>query len=631
MKAFTKTPKHSYTYKGIKPISIWLLLFLVLRNPIFASDTIQLADHMEEFSVTRKFVEYFEDNTSNMSFGTIKNTIDPLNKFKISTKADLVNTNKSSAYWLKFILVNRGSNQGQFIIEMFDFDIDEISLYFPDSMGVYKEYKAGFKSPFSFRKIGHKNVSFPLPFKSTKPVTVYMRFKSQKLNVLEPMIRSYHKYINYGLNEYILLGIFYGLLLLIILYNLLYFIILQKYYYLYYVIYASAVLLHLLGKNGTGFQYLWNSTPWLNDYIPSIGLCIASLSMLVFFIDFFELKQKNFEIYKVLCLMLFLRIAYFVVQVLNPRFQYHDLIDIVYFQIVFFFGTKLYRSGLKSTKWFIVAYSILNCACIIKLLEHNTFIPSNIFTVYVVNIGVTLQFIFLSIGIAETVRQIYKDNNEAQGNLIVQYRQNEILKEKVNRELEEKVKERTKELQKAKLELEKRAEENQQMNLALDLANNKLQKYINTFAKDVVMNTHVDFEAFKKAYPDDLACMRYLHELKEKSGFCCKKCGQNKAIKGKATFDIRCAKCNYNESLTAHTIFHKTKFALQKAYYMLYLVSQTKTDISATELSKILELQKATCQNFKNKILERMAENSKKSKLKTMRWDYLILDHEISI
>ena len=329
--------------------------------------------------------------------------------------------------------------------------------------------------------------------------------------------------------------------------------------------------------------------------------------------------------------MLFLRIAYFVVQFITPRFQYHDLIDLVYFQIVFFFGTKLYRSGLKSTKWFIIAYIILNCACIIKFLEHNTLIPSTIFTVYVVNIGVTLQFIFLSIGIAETVRQIYKDNNQAQSNLIVQYRQNEILKEKVNRELEEKVKERTKELQKAKLELEKRAEENQQMNLALDLANNKLQKYINTFAKDVVMNTHVDFEAFKKAYPDDMACMRYLHELKERSGFCCKKCGQNKSIKGKTTFDIRCAKCNYNESLTAHTIFHKTKFSLQKAYYMLYLVSQTKTDISSTELSKILELQKATCQNFKNKILERMAQNNKKGKFKTMRWDYLILDQEISV
>ena len=76
------------------------------------------------------------------------------------------------------------------------------------------------------------------------------------------------------------------------------------------------------------------------------------------------------------------------------------------------------------------------------------------------------------------------------------------------------------------------------MNLALDLANYNLKTHLHSFAQSVVTNTHVDFEAFKKAYPDDLSCMRHLQELKSQKGFFCKMCGNTKSFKGKATFDV---------------------------------------------------------------------------------------------
>ncbi len=612
-------------------ISSVILLCIFHITGIYASTPILLTDDTEEWSVTRSYVDYWEDKSAKFTISDVLKIAEDGKSFKTSTAQDLLNMRTSSAYWLKFNIINGTSNEKGFLIEMFDFDIDEISFFYPDTSGVYKEVKAGFNTVFSSRQIGHKNVSFPITFRSDTSVTVFMRFRSESLNLMEPIIKSYARFIKYGLNEYIMFGIFYGLLMLMIFYNILYFIILRSAYYLYYVSYALAVLIFFLTRSGIGFQYIWYNHPGFNVYLPFVSLFICTVSMLKFFIDFFELKKNASNVYRLFRILIYFRILCFLIQLIFPPLEYMFLVDLICYQIVFYYGIHIYRAGNNSAKWFVVGFSILNFTGVICLLEGITLIPSNIFSVYSINAGVIFQLMFLSICIAEKVRQLYAERNAVQANLILQLEQNDLLREKVNRELEERVKERTVELNKAKVELERRAEENQKMNIALDLANNKLQKHLSAFAQTVVMNTHVDFESFKKAYPDDLSCMRYLLDLKEKSGFCCKMCGNTRPIKGKAKFDIRCAKCNYNESLTANTIFHRTKFSLQKAFYMLYLVSQTRTDIPAAELSRMLELQSITCQNFKSRILARMQVLKKVNKSKVMNWDLLILDKEFNV
>lgn len=111
---------------------------------------------------------------------------------------------------------------------------------------------------------------------------------------------------------------------------------------------------------------------------------------------------------------------------------------------------------------------------------------------------------------------------------------------------------------------------------------------------------------FQKRFPDDRSCYEYLADMKWKDGYFCKKCNHNHYCKGINEFDRQCTKCGRLESPKAGTLFHKCKFSLLKAFYIVYYVSTDKNGVSSGELSRRLELRQKTCWFFKQKVMKAM-------------------------
>jgi predicted RNA-binding Zn-ribbon protein involved in translation (DUF1610 family) len=120
---------------------------------------------------------------------------------------------------------------------------------------------------------------------------------------------------------------------------------------------------------------------------------------------------------------------------------------------------------------------------------------------------------------------------------------------------------------------------------------------------------------FQKKFPNDLACMDYLAEVKWSSGFICPQCGHTKYCNGPKVHIRQCTKCNRLVSPTSGTLFHKVKFPLLKAFYIIYYVSTNKKGISSTELSRKLGLRQKTCWLFKQKVMRGM-KSSGNNKIK---------------
>lgn len=111
---------------------------------------------------------------------------------------------------------------------------------------------------------------------------------------------------------------------------------------------------------------------------------------------------------------------------------------------------------------------------------------------------------------------------------------------------------------------------------------------------------------FQERFPTEDACLSYLSELKFSGGFACPKCGHAHFCKGNREYDRQCTRCRHAESVTSGTLFHKLKFPLLKAFYIVYYVSTNSKGISSTELGRKLALRQKTCWSFKQKVMRAM-------------------------
>jgi hypothetical protein len=95
---------------------------------------------------------------------------------------------------------------------------------------------------------------------------------------------------------------------------------------------------------------------------------------------------------------------------------------------------------------------------------------------------------------------------------------------------------------------------------------------------------------FQQLFPDEQACRSYLEKRRWGNGFCCSRCGGKAASIIKTRGKHQCLGCGYQESLTANTIFHKTRTPLYKWFWMIFLLSNHKKPPSTLQIQKDLEI-----------------------------------------
>lgn len=121
----------------------------------------------------------------------------------------------------------------------------------------------------------------------------------------------------------------------------------------------------------------------------------------------------------------------------------------------------------------------------------------------------------------------------------------------------------------------------------------------------------ISIASFNKSFRNDADCKNYLFGMKWKDGYKCRRCGSTKSNKGKTSFHLRCKICAYDESVTAHTMFHKVKVPLLKAFGMAFRVSVKKKGMSTVELSREFSVNQKSSWLFKRKMQEAMKSSGK--------------------
>ncbi len=84
-------------------------------------------------------------------------------------------------------------------------------------------------------------------------------------------------------------------------------------------------------------------------------------------------------------------------------------------------------------------------------------------------------------------------------------------------------------------------------------------------------------------------CLDYLFQLRWPNGYVCPKCGHTKGWRVRGVL-IQCASCSYQTSMTAGTIFHRTRKPLITWFRVIWWVTSLKTGASALGMQRVLGL-----------------------------------------
>src|SRR6202158_1570410 len=117
------------------------------------------------------------------------------------------------------------------------------------------------------------------------------------------------------------------------------------------------------------------------------------------------------------------------------------------------------------------------------------------------------------------------------------------------------------------------------------------------------------FLTFMDRYRDEAACIAALAELRWPNGFICAGCAGRLAYQLAARPRVfECAGCGRQHSVTAGTVFHRTRTPLRKWFAAAWLIGQDKRGVSALFLARELALRYDTAWLMAHKLRHVLSE-----------------------
>lgn len=115
---------------------------------------------------------------------------------------------------------------------------------------------------------------------------------------------------------------------------------------------------------------------------------------------------------------------------------------------------------------------------------------------------------------------------------------------------------------------------------------------------------------FNVRYGSEERCHAALIQMRWPDGFVCPKCGKRKYSYSEARRVFQCSDCRVQTTVKAGTILHKSRTPLTKWFLAIHLLTQSKNDIAALELSRQLGVKWDTAWLIKQKLMEAMRQRN---------------------
>ena len=425
----------------IKKGLITIIIIVSSVSTILSKDehSFIVINNTNELNLVGKQVNYLEDKSGNL---TIDDILKPENQSRF-IKQDLDVFTKApskSAHWFKFTVQNNTTEDiwfeagGSYSAWIIDF-------YKPDSAGNYiHPIKTGALRPAKDKEYPSRFYWFKLANANDKSIkTFYLRIESGVSAELPFYIGTFKALDRQQHLMLLITYIFIGAMTIMFLYNFFLFIATRDRLYLSYVFLVFMNTLCYTFNNN--FSFFGDNFWWWHKHI--VWQFVGDISTTVFIIHFLNLKKNlpiAFNIYRVLISIVFIMalLNLFGVEtvVLIDKCMPVTMLLILNTVLV---AIYLVIKKQQNAQIFMISWSFMLASLVTFILVINGFLPYNIFTRYIVYIGILTEVLLFSMALANRLNYM---RNEKEAVL----QENIKLVQNHNIILEKQVKKRTKDL-----------------------------------------------------------------------------------------------------------------------------------------------------------------------------------------
>lgn len=593
--------------------SLLVLLFFSFSN-VNGRNVIEINSSNRKIFVEE--TEQYVDSLSALDYEDFQNNKDLFTKLSKNIHGTL---NRDYAYWVTFDIEGDFLKEDIFYFLINDSRISHLEIWFNGKAQTLKP--KGTYYPYKNRNINHRFLVNRLP--QQEKVEVILKIKSSQLSLFAFEIKQEDRFLNDSYWETGLLGCAYGILIFALVFSLMMRLRFKESIYTTFAVFAVVAVLTCLYLDGSGFQFLWNDYPKLNDVLALLlPICVlACTSALVLsFLGKWNVSDPLFKrIARVSAVCL---LGYFFIFKCH-QYYIHNMFYLMAFIVMLFECAKRFRFGNRSTNAFLVGFFFLFFANVFYMVQ--PFIPIEHYhplTRFSPHFALVVLTLTLAYSQFKKFFFISSSRDKEKQKSIMQLEELNRIKDRIHSEIAEKVALQTSELaeknsiiyeQNAELllahnKLKQQTDEIVNLNLKLNQENQELKSNVQKITESRILQSTVPFKDFQVFFSSDEACFNLLEELKWQDGFKCSKCSNTKFGKGKGAKARRCTKCGTNESLTSNTIFHRIHFPIIKGFYMLFLVNKHGDNLISKDLSEIVDLRLATCWKFSKKIRAKKEE-----------------------
>ena len=359
-------------------------------------------------------IEYLEDPSGDMDLDTAMGSeFQPLNQ-------ELANFGFTrSKFWLRFTLHNPDELPRTLVLRTFDRVLRPLMI-FQDGEQIYFTDE---HTPFQARPHNMRHMGAEVTVAGQARSQIHVYFGAGSSASIPLALVSRDQIIADTHSAMLRTFLFVSIIGTLIVSNLFYFVALRAWSFLLYAMMQISAIFYCLNIEGFGFQYIWPNWPAFNSQASPILGGFSHLFAVWFSISFLQSKQYTPRFYFVLCGMLFVLGGYILAAAALPSYytnQFGLLMTFAVTTLLLPHAIYVVLKGHKSARFYLAGWVVLLTIIIYFNSVGIGLIDPLLPPLFMMELGITIEAIILSLGLADQYRRLNEENQRNQAELVAQ-------------------------------------------------------------------------------------------------------------------------------------------------------------------------------------------------------------------